>query len=325
MSLFSGGIKNVVATLGTSLTEDHARLIRRYTKNVVLMYDSDTAGSAATLRGSDILIEHGLEVFIAALPEGHDPDSFVNEHGNQGVLEHLDKSTSLFDFKLNQSLLQAPEQRSDSIRSLLESLARLKDNIQRSLLVRKVSEKLEIDEKILWEELEKIFRQKRRGEVSKTTWGQKFETLSQGSKTDKADRALHDLIRILIHEWELADYIFGKLNLEMLKDFKMVPILKFMKNQYKSGKRPKESDLINNFHDVELASFIVNAFHENWAEMDLNRWAADCLAAIEVEKIQVQLKEIREQILRAQKEGQPVKDLLQKCMELEEKKKSLQN
>ncbi|MFQ5824505.1 MAG: DNA primase [bacterium] len=325
MSLVCSGIKNVVATLGTSLTEDHARLIRRYTKNVVLMYDSDTAGSVAALRGADILIENGLEVFMAILPEGQDPDSFVKKHGNQVVLEHLKTATSLFDFKLNQLLLKSSEQRSESIRSLLESLARLKDNIHRSLLLRKVSEKLEIDEKILWNELDTIVRQKRRGEAARSKFSQKFEEVSQVSKKDKADAALNDLIRILIHEWGMADFIFTNLIFENLKESKMLPILHFMKNHYEAKKRPKESELINNFNDIELSSFIINTLNEEWDEMDLKRWAADCISVIEIEKIQIELKEIREEIHRNQKEGKPVKELLQKCMEFEEKKKILQN
>ncbi|MFQ5865828.1 MAG: DNA primase [bacterium] len=325
LSLVANGIKNVVATSGTALTQDHARLIRRYTKNVVLMYDSDTAGSAATLRGSDILIEQGLEVFIAALPTGHDPDSFVKETGNQGVVEHVDRSTSLFDFKLNQLLLQAPEQRSDSIRSLLESLAKLKDNIQRSVLLRKVSEKLEIDEKVLWNELENIVRQRHRSAASRSRFSQDFERSSQISKMIKAEAALKDLLRILIHEWDVADFIFSNLNVEELRESKLLPLLQFMKDCYESHKRPKESDLINSFNDIELSSFIIKVLKEDWEEMDLQRWAADCITVINVEKIQEQLKEIREEIRRAQKDGQPVKHLLQECMVLEEKRNILQN
>ncbi|MFQ5751493.1 MAG: DNA primase, partial [bacterium] len=162
MSLVSSGVKNVVATLGTALTEEQARLIRRYTKNVVLMFDSDTAGSAATLRGADILLENALEVFITSLPEGYDPDSFVKHEGATGVREQVKNAVNLFDYKLHQTLLQTPEKRSDGIRSLLESLAKLNDKIQRSILLRQIAEKLEIDEKILWGELESVIRQKQK-------------------------------------------------------------------------------------------------------------------------------------------------------------------
>lgn len=325
ISLVSSGIKNVVATSGTALTEEQARLIRRYTKNVVLMYDSDTAGSAATLRGSDILIEHGLEVVIAALPEGNDPDTFVRKNGSQGVLEHLDKALSFFDFRLNQLILLAPEQRSEAVRSLLESVAKLKDNIKRSLLIRKASEKLEIHEKILWNELENIVRQSRRSPISRSKLSGDFERLSQLSKIDKTEAALKDLLRILLHKWDLAEFIFNNLNVDELRESKLLPLLFFMKDCYYAGKHPKESELIDNFNDIELSSFIVNVLNEDWEEMDLKRWAEDCIKAVKMEEIQRQLREIREKIRQAQQEGQPVKHFLQKCLELEEKRSALQN
>lgn len=323
ISLVSNGIKNVVATSGTALTEDQARLVRRYTKNVVLMYDSDMAGATATLRGADVLIEHGLEVFIASLPKGHDPDSFVKEKGNKGVIEYLQKAKSLFDFKVNQIILLPPENRSEPIKSLIESLTKIKDSIQRSLLIRQIAEKLEIYEKILWDELETLLRQKRRG-TTRSKIAQKLDELSQVSKKGKVEAAAEDLVRILIHEWDMANLIFSNLDLEDSENSKMLPILNFMKNHYKAGKYPSESDLINYFNDIELSSFIIKTLNEKWEDMDVKRWAADCIAVIKIEKIQKQIEAIREEIRQVQKTGLPVKDLLQRCIELEEQKIVLQ-
>lgn len=321
VSLVSNDIKNVVATSGTALTEDQARLIGRYTKNVVLMYDSDTAGSAATLRGADVLLENGIEVFINNLPEGHDPDSFVKENARLGVLEHLEKAKPLFEFKLEKVLLHPPESRIDSIRSIIQSLAKIKDSIQRSLLLRRVSEKLEIHEKVLWDELEPILRQKRRSASYRSKIGQKLAELSKISKTVKKEVAVEDLVRILIHAWESADFIFNNLNIEDIEESKMLPLLKFMKNHHRSGKHPQESDIINFFNDIDISSFVVNALNEDWEDMDVMRWATDCIAVIKIEKIRAQIEAIREQIRLAQKVGQPVNDLLQRCIELEDQKK----
>lgn len=324
MSLVSNGIKNIVATSGTTLTEDQARLIRRYTKNVVLMYDSDSAGSSATLRGADVLLENGIEITITILPEGDDPDSFVRKNGQLGVVEHLKKAMPLFDFKLEQVLMHPPEKRSESIRSLLESLAKVKDSIQRSLLLRAISEKLEIHEKVLWDELEPIIRQKRRGGGYHSKIAQKLDELGQVSKKGKEALAVEDLIRILIHEWSMADFIFSNLDLEDVQESKFIPLLDFFKNHYKAGKRPKESDLTHFFNDVDISSFIVKTLNEDWQEIDVPRWAADCISVIKIERIQEQIKAIREQIRLAQKVGSPVSELLERCMELEEQKKTLQ-
>ncbi len=323
MSMVCGGIKNVAATSGTALTEDHARLIHRYTKNVVLMYDSDTAGSAATLRGADILLAIGLDVFIASLPPGHDPDSFLKKEGAAGVITHLKSAVNLFDFKLNQLLKQPPEERNDLIRSLLESLAKIKDNIQRSILLSKISEKLEISEKILWSELESIVRKTKRGEARSSGIGKKLNEVSKISKIAKVEVAIRDLVRILIHDWTLADFVFSNLDFKLISDSKMTPVLSYLKNRHKAGRHPDESALINHFNEIELTSFIVNTLSEKWEGLELKRWALDCILTILKEKIQIRLNGIREDIRLAQKNGQPVKELLQTCIELEQQKQEL--
>ena len=84
---FQYGIKNIVATLGTALTPEQARLIKRFSKTVVIVFDADTAGEEAALRGLDVLVSMDLNVRVAALPRGHDPDSFVRTYGKDAFLK----------------------------------------------------------------------------------------------------------------------------------------------------------------------------------------------------------------------------------------------
>ncbi|MCH7681006.1 DNA primase, partial [candidate division KSB1 bacterium] len=150
LSLVANDIKNVVASLGTSLTEEQSRLILRYSKHAVLIYDSDAAGVAATLRGSDILLETGLDAFIVSLPKGDDPDSYVLENGTEALLKKIETAENFFDYKIQRSLEKPPENRREEVHSILESIARIKDAIQRSLIITKVSEQLNVSEKALW-------------------------------------------------------------------------------------------------------------------------------------------------------------------------------
>jgi DNA primase len=325
MSLAARGVKNVVATLGTALTEDHARLIRRYTKNVALMYDSDSAGSAATLRGADILLAGGLDVSVATLPAGHDPDSFARAVGADAVREHVAHAVDLFDFKLNQVLAQPPEKRTEGIRSLLDSLAKLVDSIKRSLLLQRVSEALQIQEKILWEELEAVLRQKRIGQTRRSQLGERLTDLSRVSKINKKEAAVADLLRILIRDWSQAEFIFNDLDTDEVSDSRLISVLSYLKNLFKSGGRLEEMDLINRFNEVETSEFIVNVIKEPWSEVDLPRWAGECVATIKIKNLQVKLNAIREQLREAQSRGQPVKELLSLCKELEEEKRKWQD
>ncbi|MCG8606774.1 DNA primase [bacterium] len=322
MSLGSKGVKNVAATLGTALTEDQARLIRRYTRNVVLMYDSDTAGTAATLRGADVLIANGMNVSIAVLPAGEDPDSLVLKEGAAGVQHYLESAPNLFEFKLKRLLEQAPERRSDSIRSLLQSLAKLSDSIHRSMLLRKVSETLAIDERILWDELQGVLRQQRRGQ-SRSQISERLNELTQLSKNTKTKVALQDLVRILIHQWDMAALIFENLELSALGESKLIPVLHYLKNRYKADRMPDESDLIDSLTDVEVTSFIVNTFAEDLKGLDFRRWALECISTIKKEEMQHKLDLVRNKIRQAQENGRPVKELLQDCVHLEEQKKRL--
>ncbi|NIR53023.1 toprim domain-containing protein, partial [candidate division KSB1 bacterium] len=325
MSLVSVGIKNVVATLGTALTEHQARLVHRYTNDVVLMYDSDTSGSAASLRGADVLLENGLNIFMANLPSGFDPDTFVREKGASEVRALVQEAQNLFDFKLEKVLAQPTEKRSELIQSILESLARYKDGIQRSLLLKKVSERLEIDEKVLWGEMERFLYQRRKSKERRSTIVDRLNALSKGKKVNKVERAAEDLARILIYEWSLADLIFEDLDLDEISEFKILSVFNYLKNQFRGGKCPVESDLINNFNDVDLSAFIVNTLDSDFESLDLERWATDCLATIKHATLQAQLEEVREHMRQAQKNGEPWRELLQVCMELEQEKKKLQD
>ncbi len=104
ISLFQAGIQNVVASSGTALTEEQVQLISRYSKKLTLVYDADSAGSNATLRGMDIAFAQDLDVSIVELPEGEDPDSFVRKSGGKEFRTLLGQSMSFIDFKAKQFL-----------------------------------------------------------------------------------------------------------------------------------------------------------------------------------------------------------------------------
>ena len=101
VSLYQGGVRNVSASLGTALTENQARLIKRYTKNVVLSYDADQAGRSAALRGSDILYAENCAVRVLSVSDGKDPDEFIKKNGRKAFLDLVDRAMPYGDFKLS--------------------------------------------------------------------------------------------------------------------------------------------------------------------------------------------------------------------------------
>lgn len=165
ISLHQAGIKNVVASSGTSLTIEQIRLIARFTPNVTILYDGDAAGIKAALRGLDMVLEEGLNVSIATFPNGDDPDSFVRRVGAEAFKEYLKQHTTDFiTFKTNALLRDAgdsPFKQAEVISEIVSSISRIPDPIQRQVFFRKTAQQLNVDEQTLISESNRQIRQQR--------------------------------------------------------------------------------------------------------------------------------------------------------------------
>ncbi|MDR2414299.1 MAG: DNA primase [Odoribacteraceae bacterium] len=163
ISFHARGIENVVASSGTALTVEQARLIRRLTPNVTIIYDGDPAGINASLRGIDLLLEQGLNVRIVLLPEGEDPDSFARGHTSLELSEFIAREeTDFISFKTRLLLGDAggdPIKRAGVITDIVRSIAKIPDNIIRSVYIRETAMQMEVEEQVLCAEITKIHRQ----------------------------------------------------------------------------------------------------------------------------------------------------------------------
>ncbi|HOZ29429.1 MAG TPA: DNA primase [Bacteroidales bacterium] len=170
ISLFMSEIRNVVASSGTSLTEDQIRMIHRFTDDVTILYDGDAAGIKASLRGIDMILEQGLNVRIVLFPDGEDPDSYSKKYGSAKTIDYINSSEQDFiSFKtrlLNEEAKSDPIKRSALISDIVKSISIIDDNIKQSVYIQECSKILEINESILYSEVVKI-RRKRIEEVQK--------------------------------------------------------------------------------------------------------------------------------------------------------------
>jgi DNA primase len=159
ISLHQAGVENVVASSGTSLTVGQIQLIKRYTPNITILYDGDAAGIKAALRGLDLVLEQDMNVKVVLLPEGEDPDSFVQSVGTEQFKEYITKNAADFIlFKTNLILKETendPIKRASLIKDIVESIARIPDPIKRSVFVRECANLMEISEQILVDESNK--------------------------------------------------------------------------------------------------------------------------------------------------------------------------
>ena len=157
ISMHQCGIENVVANSGTALSEDQISILHRFTNNITLLYDGDAAGQKAALRGTDMLLARGMRIKILLLPDNDDPDSFARKHSATEFREYVDShQVDFITFKTNLLLNEAqgdPDKMSDLIRSIVESISVVPEEIERSVYIHKCSEMLQIDEKMLIREV----------------------------------------------------------------------------------------------------------------------------------------------------------------------------
>lgn len=163
ISLHQSGIENVVASSGTSLTQEQIRLIGRYTKNVTILYDGDTAGIKASLRGLDLILEEGLNVKIVLFPDGEDPDSYSKKVPAAAMLQYIkDNARDFINFKTVLLLKEAandPVRKAALIKDIVGSIAKIPDAILRSAYIKQCAVMMEMGEQVLVSEMNKIRRE----------------------------------------------------------------------------------------------------------------------------------------------------------------------
>ena len=164
LSMHQAGIENVVASSGTSLTTEQIRMISRYTKNITMLYDGDAAGIHAALRGTNMILEEGMNVRIVVLPPEDDPDTFVQNNPIEYVTKYLtDNAKDFIGFKTNLLLKDAkndPIKRATVIKDIVETIAVIPDPIYRATYIKECSRTLEMPEQTLTNEVNKILRAK---------------------------------------------------------------------------------------------------------------------------------------------------------------------
>ena len=157
LMLYQSGVENVVASSGTSLSENHASLLKRFAPEVIIVYDGDASGFRAAHRGLHRMLAEGLSVRIARLPTGEDPDSFTRQHGADAFIELTNKAINLIEFQIQASIQQQDIHRIDVktqiVKEITETLLNLKNRVERSEYIKYAARELHVDESVLWQEL----------------------------------------------------------------------------------------------------------------------------------------------------------------------------
>jgi DNA primase len=162
ISLHQAGIENVVASSGTALTPEQIRLIRRLTNNITVLFDGDSAGIKAAIRGVDLILEEGMNVRVLTFPDGDDPDSFSKKVSSEALKDYLQNNSKDFiNYKVSLLLEDAkndPVKKAALIRDIVNSIAKISDNIQREIYVQECAQLMNISEEVLFNELAQLHK-----------------------------------------------------------------------------------------------------------------------------------------------------------------------
>jgi DNA primase len=279
ISLYQAGIKNVVASSGTALTKEQVQLIKRFTQNMVILYDGDAAGIKAALRGLDIVLEQGLNVKLVLLPDSEDPDSFVKKNGTDATLDFIQKKQQDFIlFKATQGIEEVkndPVKKSEVIKDIVESIAKVDDNIKRQLYIKHCADIVEMPENILVNEVNKIrtqqfkkskdFNQEDANAINDFVKTEVDHSQQTVSKTPALYHQEKDIIRVLLEhgdkemteEYSVAEYVIFEMVDVEFKTEVFGKIVKLYLDAYQHEKPLEEVKNLNNITDADVKNCLV--------------------------------------------------------------------
>ena len=184
LSFYQNGVRNVVSSSGTALTEGQIAMLKRYTPNITLLYDGDAAGIRASFRGLDMMLEQGVNVRVVPFPEGEDPDSFAQAHSTEELEAYIGSNRRDFiSFKTGVLLEEAagdPLKRAQMVREIVASIAKVPDRIGQEVFVKEAARLLEIDATALFEELDRLLNDQSRQSRRKQQQEPQMEVVTGG-------------------------------------------------------------------------------------------------------------------------------------------------
>ncbi|MBI3189096.1 MAG: DNA primase [Ignavibacteriales bacterium] len=266
---FQSGVKNVVASSGTALTPEQIHLLSRYAKKVTIVYDADSAGSKAALRGVDIILERGLDVRVAALPEGEDPDSFVKMQGGEALQSLIDTGVSFIDFMAqafeHQGMFDSPEGQAQAVRTIVQSIAKIKDELKRDFFIKHLAEKYRLYETTLYRELEKsLAEEKRRVQlfteservISSTTISRNAIAPQKISETAISPHE-RDLLQAMLDGGNsVVQFVFSHISVDEIFHLQLRELARHLLVAVEEGRTIEPSAFIDELEDEQLKQFV---------------------------------------------------------------------
>lgn len=293
------GITNTVAPLGTALTLEQIRLLKRWTHNVVVIFDADRAGEMAALRSLDLFIEEELSVRLVSLPQGDDPDSFIRKSGADTFREKVRTSCDIFDYKLNALTktydLNTVDGKVNIAARMLPTVRRVPNAIRRSMYVKRLAEEFSKGEKALGEEWILAELKKVKTEAPLAAKEVSAALQSKGRYPEE-----EMIVKILLEDESAFEEINKQLTVDEFQDMRIREIMRAVLRLFTQREKVCPSMLIGCIGDEETARLISRICSSTGAFVDRAKTLRDCIARVKKNGLKNKLRNLQQEIRRAQ-------------------------
>lgn len=308
IALQKSGFDNVVASLGTALTDDQARLLKKYTDNVIICYDQDSAGQNATLRGLDILNKRGINVKVLKLDKNDvkDPDEYINKYGKERFKNCIEKSISLVEFKISTLEKGLDLGNLDSkilfLTKIAEVLAAIENDIEREVYINKIASTYNIGTGPIIKEVEKKLRKKQDTVViDMQTLTKKMHLATSLRKKQEQ----YIIALILTRDKKIINKIFEEIKKEDIENYEIREVYKAILDLNEKFDITK-IDILSKIKDERLIQEITDIMCLNIKEVDIQKLLNDVLTSKHKEKLYLRrdeiLKRLQENISKDEKD-----------------------
>ncbi|NOX66793.1 MAG: DNA primase [Chlorobi bacterium] len=266
ISLHQFGIKNVVASSGTALTEEQVQLLSRFTKNITVLFDADAAGQKASMRSIEILLKKDFDVKLVTLPKGEDPDSFINKFGLDEFNSKINNAQNFLEYQAYQYELDGafedPTKQTAAIRELVKSAALVTDELKRQLFLKTIAKKFNLREKLLEKELDKFLNMNIQKENIAAQRSQRVKiseppkSVEQSVNASTPNPLEKDIIELLLEgKSEIIELIFDHIHPDEIRNEKYRKVMEVIEGCYKNGNTSLPV-ILDKVKDEEIKTFI---------------------------------------------------------------------
>ena len=289
ISLYQRGITNVVASLGTALTEQQGRLLRKNSEQVIIGYDADGAGQAATLRGLEILQNMGCDIRVLQIYGAKDPDEFVIKYGPERFQKCVDSAISLVEFKvkiLKQNLnIENVNDKIKFLNEIAKILSKVDNSMEKEIYIDKISKEYGISKEAIYGEVNKLVYKK--DNDKKVLESTPIKNLLRKENTEKIDESIIKREKMVIYI--LVNY--PQESYEKVKDTILVDNIKAEINKkiiskiYELYAQGKTSNILDSFDDEEIINYLSGIMADDFGILDINKCIEDLLTTYNKEKL----------------------------------------